>query len=191
MGGRLENSNFETYKQTIFSFSNYCQIKCIKFHCCAYELRKPIPMDFRYLNILTNNFLIFKLLKKWYIKFHCKAYTSFLKNTTIKMELMESFAHQTNITYVNLGRPNKSLFFQNWDYSSSTMMQNNIHHSDSDTEGNSSSASGRSESRLSGSWDVIPPLWNVSIGTSFYTSIEEQKKSVPYWPTFWFQSCAI
>jgi hypothetical protein len=55
-------------------------------------------------------------------------------------------------------------------------MQNNIHHSDSDTAGNSSSASGRSESGLSGSWDVIPPLRNVSIGTSFHTLIEEQKK---------------
>jgi hypothetical protein len=93
------------------------------------------------------------------------------------MELMESFAHQTNIIYVNQGRPQKSLFFQNWDYSSSTMMQNNIHHSDSDTAGNSSSASGRSESGLSQSWDVIPPLQNVSIGTSFHTLIEEQKKN--------------
>ncbi len=51
MGGRLGNSNFQTYNQTIFSFSNYCRIKYIKFHCCAYELRKSIPMDFRYLNI--------------------------------------------------------------------------------------------------------------------------------------------
>jgi hypothetical protein len=56
------------------------------------------------------------------------------------------------------------------------MMQNNIHHSDSETAGNSSSASGRSESRLSESWDVIPPLQNVSVGTSFHTLIEEQKK---------------
>jgi hypothetical protein len=56
------------------------------------------------------------------------------------------------------------------------MMQNNIHHSDSDTAGNSSSASGRSESGLFGSLDVIPPLQNVSVGTSFHTSIEEQKK---------------
>ncbi len=55
-------------------------------------------------------------------------------------------------------------------------MQNNTHHSDSDTAGNSSSASGRSESGLSESWDVIPPLWNVSVGTSFHTLIEEQKK---------------
>jgi hypothetical protein len=55
------------------------------------------------------------------------------------------------------------------------MMQNNIHHTDSDRAGNSSSASGRSESRLSGSWDVIRPLRNVSVGTSFHTSIEEQK----------------
>ncbi len=46
-----------------------------------------------------------------YIKFHCEAYTSFLKNNTIKIELMESFAHLTDIIYVNLGRPNKSLFF--------------------------------------------------------------------------------
>ncbi len=74
------------------------------------------------------------------------------------MELMESFARQTNIIYVNLGRPNKSLFFQNRDYSSSTMMQNYIHHSDLDTAANSSSASGRSECGLSGSWEVIPPL---------------------------------
>ncbi len=57
------------------------------------------------------------------------------------------------------------------------MMQNNIHHSDSDTAGNSSSASGSSESGLSGSWDVIPPLRNVSVGTSFHTLIEEQKKN--------------
>jgi hypothetical protein len=55
------------------------------------------------------------------------------------------------------------------------MMQNNIHHSDSDTAGNSSSASGRSESGLSGGWDVIPPLQNVSVGKSFHSSIEEQK----------------
>ncbi len=55
-------------------------------------------------------------------------------------------------------------------------MQNNIHHSDSDTAGNSSSASGRSESKLFGSWDVIPPLQNVSVGKSFHTSIEEQNK---------------
>ncbi len=143
-------------------------------------------MCIRIEKINTYRFLIFTHINKWfshfqitekmYIKFHCKAYTSFLKNTTIKMELMESFAHQTNIIYVNLGRPNKSLFFQNWDYSSSTMMQNNIHHSDSNTAGNSSSASGRSESGLSESWDVIPPLRNVSIGKSFHTLIEEQKK---------------
>ncbi len=55
-------------------------------------------------------------------------------------------------------------------------MQNNIHHSDSDTAGNSSSVSVRSESGLSESWDVIPPLQNVSVGTSFHTLIEEQKK---------------
>ncbi len=55
--------------------------------------------------------LFFKLLKKEYIKFHCKAYTSFLKKNTIKMELTESFAHLTSIIYVNLGRPHKSLFF--------------------------------------------------------------------------------
>jgi hypothetical protein len=60
------------------------------------------------------------------------------------------------------------------------MMQNNIHHSDSDTAGNSSSASGRSKSGLSGSWDVIPTLQNVSVGTSFHILIEEQKKSIPY-----------
>ncbi len=29
----------------------------------------------------------------------------------IKMELKESFAHLTNIIYVNLGRRHKSLFF--------------------------------------------------------------------------------
>jgi hypothetical protein len=52
---------------------------------------------------------------------------------------------------------------------------NNIYHSDSDTAGNSSPASRRSESRLSGSWNVIPPLQNVNVGTSFYTSIEEKK----------------
>jgi hypothetical protein len=61
------------------------------------------------------------------------------------------------------------------------MMQNNFHHCDSDTAANSSSASERSESGLSESWDVIPSLQNVSIGTSFHTSIEEQKKtSIPY-----------
>ncbi len=60
------------------------------------------------------------------------------------------------------------------------MMHNNAHHSDSDTAGNSSSASGRSERGLSESWDVIPPLQNVSVGTSFHTSIEEQKKLIPY-----------
>ena len=65
------------------------------------------------------------------------------------------------------------------------MMQNNIYHSDSDTAADSSSASGRSESGLSGSWDVIQPLQNVSIGASFITFIEEQqKKSIPYRPTF-------
>jgi hypothetical protein len=60
------------------------------------------------------------------------------------------------------------------------MMQNNIHHCDSDTAANSSSASERSESGLSGSWDVIPPLRNVSIGASFNTSIEEQKKQIQF-----------
>jgi hypothetical protein len=55
------------------------------------------------------------------------------------------------------------------------MMQNNIHHSDSDTAANSSSASGRSESELSASWDVIQPLQNVSVGASFNTFIEEQQ----------------
>jgi hypothetical protein len=60
------------------------------------------------------------------------------------------------------------------------MMQNNIHHCDSDTAANSSSASERSESRLSRSWDVIPPLRNVSIGASFNTLIEEQKKQIQF-----------
>ncbi len=53
----------------------------------------------------------FQIVEKKIIKFHCEAYTSFLKNTTIKIELMESFAHLTDIIYINLGRPNKSLFF--------------------------------------------------------------------------------
>ncbi len=56
------------------------------------------------------------------------------------------------------------------------MMQNNIHHCDSDTADKSSSASARSESGLSGSWDVIQPLQNVSVGASFNTFIEEQQK---------------
>jgi hypothetical protein len=56
------------------------------------------------------------------------------------------------------------------------MMKNNIHHSDSEAA-NSSSASGRSKSRLSGSWDFIQPLQNVSIGASFNTFIEEQQKN--------------
>jgi hypothetical protein len=60
------------------------------------------------------------------------------------------------------------------------MMQNNIHHCESDTAANSSSASGRSESRLSGSWDVIPPLQNVGVGVSFNTLIEEQKKKIQF-----------
>jgi hypothetical protein len=58
------------------------------------------------------------------------------------------------------------------------MMQNNIHHSDSDTAANSSSASGRSESGLPGSWDVIQPLQNVSVGASFNTLIEEQQRKI-------------
>jgi hypothetical protein len=93
------------------------------------------------------------------------------------MELMKPFAHLTNIIYVNLGRPNKSLFFPELKlFNSGTMMQNNIHHCDSDTAANSSSAPGRSESGLSGSWDVISPLQNVSNGASFKTLIEEQSK---------------
>ncbi len=60
------------------------------------------------------------------------------------------------------------------------MMQNNIYNCDSDTAANFSSASGRSESGLSGSWDVIPPLRNVSIGASFNTLIEEQKKKIKF-----------
>jgi hypothetical protein len=96
------------------------------------------------------------------------------------MEFMKSFAHQTNIIYVNLGEPKKSLYFPELRLFIFHQMQNNIHHSDSDTAGNSSSASGRSESGLFGSWDVIPPLQNVSVGTLFHTSIEEQKKSIPY-----------
>ncbi len=59
-------------------------------------------------------------------------------------------------------------------------MQNNIHHCDSDTAANSSSASGSSESGLSGSWDVITPLQNVSVGASFNTLIEEQKKQIQF-----------
>jgi hypothetical protein len=59
-------------------------------------------------------------------------------------------------------------------------MQNNIHCCDSDTAANSSLASVRSESGLYGSWDVIPPLQNVSIGASFHTSIEEQKKQIQF-----------
>jgi hypothetical protein len=31
---------------------------------------------------------------------------------------------------------------------------------------------------VSGSWDVIPPLQNVSVGASFDTLIEEQKKKI-------------
>ncbi len=60
------------------------------------------------------------------------------------------------------------------------MMQNIIHHCDSDTAANSSSASGRLESGLSGSWDVIPPLQNVSVGASFNTLIEEQEKQFQF-----------
>jgi hypothetical protein len=60
------------------------------------------------------------------------------------------------------------------------MMQNNIQHCDSDTAANSSPASGRSESRLSGSWDVIPPLQNVSVGASFDTLIKEQKEKIQF-----------
>ncbi len=60
------------------------------------------------------------------------------------------------------------------------MMQNNIHHCDLDTAANSSSASERSESGLSESWDVIPPLRNVSVGASFNTLIEEQNKQIQF-----------
>jgi hypothetical protein len=82
---------------------------------------------------------------------------------------------------VNLGRPQKSLFFPELRlFNSGTMMQNNIHHCDSDTAANSSSASERSESGLSGSWDVIPPLQNVSVGASFNTLIEEQKRQIQF-----------
>ncbi len=59
-------------------------------------------------------------------------------------------------------------------------MQNNIHHSDSDTAGNSSSAFWRSESGLSGSCDNIPPLQNVSVGASFIKLIEEQKNQIQF-----------
>ncbi len=59
-------------------------------------------------------------------------------------------------------------------------MQNNIHHCNSDTAANSSSASERSECGLSGSWDVIPSLQNVSVGASFNTLIEEQKKQIHF-----------
>ncbi len=97
------------------------------------------------------------------------------------MELMKSFAHLTSIIYRNLGIPQKSLFFPDLRlFNSGTMMQNNIHHCDSDTAAISSSTSERSESGLSGSWDVIPPLRNVSVGTSFNTLIEEQKKQIQF-----------
>ncbi len=59
-------------------------------------------------------------------------------------------------------------------------MQNNIHHCDSDTAANSLSASWSSESGLSGSWDVIPPLQNVSFGASFNTLIEQQKNKLNF-----------
>ncbi len=72
------------------------------------------------------------------------------------------------------------------------MMQNNIHHSDSDTAANSTSASGRSESGLSGSWDVIQPLQNVSVGASFNTFIEKQQKKINSLLTnFMISMCAI
>jgi hypothetical protein len=72
------------------------------------------------------------------------------------------------------------------------MMQNNIHHSDSDTAAHSSSASGRSESGLSESWDVIQPLQNVSIGASFNTFIEEQQNKFNSLLTnFLISMCAI
>jgi hypothetical protein len=60
------------------------------------------------------------------------------------------------------------------------MMQNNIHHSDSDTAANSSSASVRSKSGLSGSWDVIQPLQIVSVGASFDTFIEKQQQNIQF-----------
>jgi hypothetical protein len=61
------------------------------------------------------------------------------------------------------------------------MMQNNNHHSDSDTAANSLSAPGRFKSGFSGSWDFIQPLQNVSVGASFNKLIEEQQqKSIPY-----------
>ncbi len=94
---------------------------------------------------------------------------------------MKPFAHLTSIIYVNLGRHQKSLFFPELRlFNSGTMMQNNIHHCDSDTVAYSSSASERSESGLSESWDVIPPLRNVSVGASFNTLIEEQKKQIQF-----------
>ncbi len=96
------------------------------------------------------------------------------------MELTKPFAHLTSIIYVNLGRPHKSLFFPELRLFIIHHDANNIHHCDSDTAANSSSASGRSESRLSGSWDVIPPLRNVSVGASFITLIEEQKNKFNY-----------
>jgi hypothetical protein len=96
------------------------------------------------------------------------------------MELTESFAPLTNIIYVNLGRPHKSLFFPELRLFIIHHDANNIHHCDSDTAANSSSSSGRSESGLSGSWDVIPPLRNVSVGASFNTFIEEQKKKIQF-----------
>ncbi len=97
------------------------------------------------------------------------------------MESIKPFAHQTSIIYRNLGRPQKSLFFPDLRlFNSGTMMQNNIHHCDSDTAANSSSASERSESGLSGSWNVIPPLQNVSVGASFNTLIEEQIKQIQF-----------
>ncbi len=65
-------------------------------------------------------------------------------------------------------------------------MQNNIHCCDSGTAANSSSASGRSESGLSGCWDVIPPLQNVSVGASFNTLIEQQKNKFNFLLTNFF-----
>ncbi len=72
------------------------------------------------------------------------------------------------------------------------MMQNNNHHSDSDTAANSLSTSGMSESGLSGSWDVIHPLQNASIGASFNTLIEEQQQKINSLLTnFLISSCFI
>ncbi len=110
----------------------------------------------------------------------------------IKMELTKSFAHLTNIIYVNLGRPHKSFFSWIeiihhppwWNIISIIVIQTqqpipHQHLGDFQV--------GCLEAGMSFRHYKMSALEHHLT----YWLKNKKENSIPYWPTFWFQSCAI